>query len=56
MPSLSALCGLGDVEELFGYQLLFLIDMAPLAHFYVSKEKPECLLIAIMDGNGSGKE
>ena len=53
LPTISSLIQtkLTDIEELFVYNFLYNLNVGPLAHFYVSQEKPTCLLIATADGN-----
>ena len=57
IPSISSLPSkLTDVEELFVYKLLSTINLSPPVYFYVNQKRPDCLLIATVDGSSISEE
>jgi hypothetical protein len=47
---------LADVDELFIYKFLYNFNIGQSVHFYISQDKPECLLIATADCNNKTNE
>jgi hypothetical protein len=47
---------LADVEELFIYKFLYNFNIGQSVHFYISQDKPDCLLIATADCNNKTNE